>query len=49
MTVLHMQPLSRTQYRLVVFVYVLVNVVTIYMFLFRPFWWPDQSIARFMW
>lgn len=49
MTVLHMQPLSQTQYRLVVFVYVLVNVVTIYVFLYQTFWWPDQSIARFMW
>lgn len=30
-------------------VYVFVNVLTLYVFLYRPFSWPDGSIARFMW
>ncbi len=29
--------------------YCAVNLVTIYVFLFRPFYWPDGSVARFMW
>lgn len=29
--------------------YAAVNAVTIYVFLFRSFSWPDGSIARFMW
>ena len=28
---------------------VAVNALTIYVFLMRPFTWPDGSIARFMW
>lgn len=28
--------------------YMLVNVITIYLFLYRPFQWPDGSTARFM-
>ena len=26
-----------------------VNAATLYLFLFRPFTWPDGSTARFMW
>lgn len=29
--------------------YAVLNAVTIYVFLYRSFRWPDQSIARFMW
>jgi alpha-1,2-glucosyltransferase len=29
--------------------FVLINVLTIYIFLYRPFAWNDGSIARFMW
>jgi alpha-1,2-glucosyltransferase len=29
--------------------YAVINVATIYMFLFRSFAWPDGSVARFMW
>lgn len=29
--------------------YLVVNMLTIYVFLFRDFVWPDGSIARFMW
>lgn len=29
--------------------YIMVNVVTIWLFLYRPFLWPDGSIARWMW
>lgn len=29
--------------------YAVLNVVTIYVFLYRWFRWADQSIARFMW
>ena len=31
------------------FLYASINLVTIYVFLFRPFSWPDGSAARFMW
>lgn len=27
----------------------LLNLCTAYLFLYRPFTWPDGSIARFMW
>lgn len=49
MMVLHMQPLSPGQHRLILLVYGSVNVASIYVFLHRSFRWPDQSIARFMW
>jgi alpha-1,2-glucosyltransferase len=29
--------------------FIAVNVVTIYIFLYRPFVWNDGSTARFMW
>lgn len=29
--------------------FMLINVATLYMFLFRPFVWADGSIARFLW
>lgn len=29
--------------------YLLVNTITMYVFLYKPFLWPDGSIARFMW
>jgi hypothetical protein len=30
-------------------VFVAVNAVTIFIFLKKPFLWPDDSTARFMW
>jgi alpha-1,2-glucosyltransferase len=29
--------------------YMVVNAVTLYIFLYRPYQWVDGSIARFMW
>jgi len=29
--------------------YLFINASTIYIFVFRPFQWPDGSVARFMW
>jgi len=49
MVVLHMQPASASQLRLTIAGYALTNAATVYIFLFRPFEWPDHSIARFIW
>lgn len=48
MVLLHMAPPTVTQATLTLALYALVNIAAIYMFLFRPFVWPDGSIARFM-
>ncbi|CAL8472321.1 g11864 [Coccomyxa elongata] len=48
MLLLHMKPPTVTQATLTLALYALVNAAAIYMFLFRPFVWPDGSIARFM-
>ena len=45
---LHCQPPSSVQASLTLALYVVVNVAAICMFLFRPFTWPDGSIARFI-
>jgi alpha-1,2-glucosyltransferase len=34
---------------LTILAYLAVNMLTIYVFLFRDFIWPDGSVARFMW
>ena len=36
-------------YCAVAIIFAIVNVVSIYVFLWMPFVWPDQSVARFMW
>eukprot|EP00644_Phytophthora_capsici_P005875 jgi/Phyca11/13101/fgenesh1_pg.PHYCAscaffold_2_\ len=33
----------------VIFVYIAVNILTLYTFLYRPYTWVDGSTARFMW
>ena len=49
MVVLHMPPASASQLRLIIAAYALTNAATVYIFLLRPFRWPDHSIARFIW
>ena len=49
MLVLHMQPLQHSALLTTLALYVVVNVVTIYMFLFRTFHAVDGSRGRFMW
>ncbi|KAL0023149.1 hypothetical protein WJX77_007277 [Trebouxia sp. C0004] len=49
MVALHMQPASASQLKLIIAAYALTNAATVYIFLFRPFQWPDHSIARFIW
>lgn len=46
---LHSRPPSRAQLLLTAAVFAAVNAVTIGLYLFRPFRWPDGSVARFMW
>lgn len=49
MVALHMQPASASQLRLIIAAYALTNAATVYIFLFRPFQWPEHSTARFIW
>lgn len=46
---LHMRPPAPWQLAAMGAAYAAVDAATIYMFLFRPFTWPDGSVARFMW
>ncbi|KAK9831499.1 hypothetical protein WJX81_002842 [Elliptochloris bilobata] len=46
---LHSCPPSRAQLLLTAAAFAAVNVATIALFLFRPFRWPDGSVARLMW
>ena len=46
---LHSRSPSRTQLLLTACAFTAVNAATIALFLFRPFRWPDGSVARFMW
>lgn len=46
---LHMKPPSRGSLVLVGLQHLVVNIVTLYIFNFRPFLWGDGSMARFMW
>jgi len=48
MVLLHMKELTPAQATATLALYVIGNVAAIYVFLFRPFTWPDGSIARFM-
>ena len=46
---LHMLPPTPWQLAAMGAAYAAVDAATVYMFLFRPFTWPDGSVARFMW
>ena len=46
---LHMRPPGAWQLAAMGAAYAAVDAATVYMFLFRPFTWPDGSVARFMW
>jgi alpha-1,2-glucosyltransferase len=46
---LHMAPPEPWQLAATGAGYAAVDAATVYMFLFRPFAWPDGSVARFMW
>lgn len=48
LVLLHMRELTPAQATATLVLYVIGNMVAIYVFLFRPFTWPDGSIARFM-
>lgn len=45
---LHSQPPSSLQAGLTLAMFAAANTGAIYMFLFRPFTWPDGSVARFL-
>lgn len=49
MVLLHMQPLSALQLKTTLMGFALVDAVSLYVYLRRPFVWPDGSIARFIW
>eukprot|EP00884_Botryococcus_braunii_P015445 jgi/Botrbrau1/2584/Bobra.145_1s0012.1 len=49
LVLLHTEPLPAGQLLATAAMYGTVNAITIYVFLFRPFTWPDGSVARFMW
>lgn len=44
----HMKPPSPNQAMLTAMLFAAVNLFVIYMFLFRPFTWPDGTTARFL-
>ena len=44
-----MQPPGQAQLLTSIAIFAAMNAATIYMFLYRPFAWPDGSLARFMW
>ena len=46
---LHIRAPSRPRVLLLGGLYCLLNGVTLYLYVYRPFRWPDGSIARFMW
>ena len=47
---LHIPPQSRTALILEFLAFVAINLVTLYLFLYRPFYWANSSsIQRFMW
>jgi alpha-1,2-glucosyltransferase len=46
---LHMRPPAPWQLAATGAAYAAVDAATVYVFLFRPFTWPDGSVARFMW
>jgi hypothetical protein len=48
MVLMHMKPPTALQATLTAAMFAAVNLFVIYMFLFRPFIWPDGSTARFL-
>mmetsp|Transcript_62273 Transcript_62273/g.197164 ORF Transcript_62273/g.197164 Transcript_62273/m.197164 type:complete len:478 (+) Transcript_62273:1843-3276(+) len=46
---MHLPPLSTTEIGWTALAFALVNVATLFMFLFRPFDWPGGEVARFIW
>ncbi|CAD7696204.1 unnamed protein product [Ostreobium quekettii] len=46
---LHMPSPSRGSIFALASLFIAVDAATLYMFLYRPFYWPDGSTARFMW
>lgn len=49
MVALHMQPPTRPQLLATIALYVAIDAATMFLFIKRPFHWPDGSVARFMW
>ncbi|KAK9824640.1 hypothetical protein WJX72_011988 [[Myrmecia] bisecta] len=49
LVLLHMRPMRVSQLAQTLALYMAVNAATLYMFLYRPFRWPDGSQARFLW
>ena len=49
MLVLHMEPLSGAEMAVTAVAWAAVDAAAAYMFLWRPFSWPDGTVARFMW
>ena len=46
---LHSRAPSRAQLLLTAVAFAAVDAAAVALFLFRPFRWPDGSVARFMW
>jgi len=49
MTLLEAPPRSHTSLLLSTVLFVFIDALTVYVFLYRPFLWGDGSVARFMW
>ena len=49
MLFLHMEPPSVGELAVMAAAWTIVDVATVVPFLWRPFSWPDGTIARFMW
>lgn len=46
---LHLPAPRALQLSLQLLLFAAINAATLYLFVFRPFVWPDGSTARFMW
>jgi alpha-1,2-glucosyltransferase len=47
---LHTTDYTKTQAILLNYLaFIAINVVTFYLYLFKPFYWPNNEVARFMW
>ena len=49
MVLLHMRTPSAARLAASVALFSAANAATLYLFLARPFAWPDGSVARFLW
>lgn len=49
MLALHMVPPKVPQLAMTALAWTAVNAGTVWLFLMKPFAWPDGSVARFMW